>query len=53
MEAYENSNWWKYLPEPMRDLARESSALLEQPGTYHDYSFVGIDFRILFSSSRL
>lgn len=49
MEAYENSNWWKYLTEPMRDLAKESFTLLEREESHlrqgsgepmHDYSFV-------------
>lgn len=46
MDAYENSNWWRYLTEPMRDLAGQSFALLEREGgkageyKYHDYSFV-------------
>ena len=41
---FENANWWKYLTDPMRDLAGESFILLEreeklQEGL-HDYSFV-------------
>lgn len=46
VESFEQTNWWKYLTEPMRDLAAQSFALLEREGErageykYHDYSFV-------------
>ncbi len=46
MERFEQTSWWKYLTEPMRDLARQSYALLERERgrveeyKYHDYSFV-------------
>lgn len=47
MLDYQNTNWWKYLTEPMRDLAQQSYELLEnlqnsktQNLQYHDYSFV-------------
>lgn len=44
MGDFQNTSWWKYLTEPMRDLAGESFTLLEreerlQEGL-HDYSFV-------------
>jgi len=43
---YNQTNWWKYVDEPMRDLAAQSFALLEheqERGTeskYHDYGFI-------------
>lgn len=43
---FKQSNWWKYLQEPMRDLVAQSYELLEQEGRrvgkyeYHDYSFI-------------
>lgn len=41
---YKNTNWWKYLQEPMRDLVEESFVLLEREERMqeklHDYSFV-------------
>lgn len=49
MKDFEQTNWWKYLTEPMRDLAGESYVLLEQEDSRlrqgsgepkHDYSFV-------------
>lgn len=42
----EQTNWWRYLAEPMRDLAGQSYELLERESgraeedKYHDYSFV-------------
>lgn len=46
MDAYENSSWWRYLTEPMRDLAQQSFTLLEMfkaqgpVSNQHDYSFI-------------
>lgn len=46
MEDFSKTNWWAYMDEPMRDLARESFELFEQEsrraGEYkwHDYSFI-------------
>lgn len=45
MGDYRESNWWKYLDEPMRDLVQQSFDLLERfksqdlMSNYHDYSF--------------
>ena len=42
--AYQQTNWWKYLEEPMRDLVKESFLLLDRESHngdgLHDYSFV-------------
>ncbi|OGC92691.1 hypothetical protein A2899_02590 [Candidatus Amesbacteria bacterium RIFCSPLOWO2_01_FULL_49_25] len=44
MESYRETNWWKYLEEPMQDLVKESFLLLERErgsrDGWHDYSFV-------------
>ncbi len=46
MEDYKNTNWWKYLDEPMRDLMAQSFELLERESgragefRFHDYGFV-------------
>ena len=48
MENIEQSNWWMYLEEPMRYLARESFTLLNQEKArvgsgerpHHDYSYI-------------
>ncbi|MDO8488279.1 MAG: hypothetical protein Q7S31_03110 [bacterium] len=44
MNDYQNTNWWKYLEEPMRDLVKESYLLMEREekggGDLHDYSFI-------------
>lgn len=44
MRNFENTNWWKYLEEPMRDLMGESFVLLEREEKLneglHDYAFV-------------
>jgi hypothetical protein len=47
MENWEETNWWKYLDDSMRDLVRESFDLitaetqrLATGKPYHDYSFV-------------
>jgi len=41
---FQNTNWWGYLDEPMRDLVRESYQLLEREEAnsdqWHDYSFI-------------
>lgn len=41
---YQSTNWWKYLDEPMRDLAKTANLLLEREEAngdgLHDYSFV-------------
>ena len=44
MENYQQTNWWKYLDEPMRDLVKTAYLLLEREAKngdgLHDYSFV-------------
>lgn len=39
MEDWKNTNWYKYMDEPMRSLASQSYELLEQTGEIKDYSF--------------
>src|SRR3990172_5646198 len=44
MGEYEQTSWWKYLTEPMRDLVKESFTLLEREERlnegFHDYAFI-------------
>jgi hypothetical protein len=41
VENYENTNWWKYLDENMRDLVRQSFDLSKVNNSiYKDYAFV-------------
>ncbi len=44
MQDYQQTNWWRYLEEPMQDLVKESYLLLEREEKskdgLHDYSFV-------------
>ena len=46
MEGWEKSNWWGYMDEKMRELMKQSYALIEQESgkagesKFYDYSFV-------------
>lgn len=40
MEGFEKTNTWKFMDEPMRDLAKQSFDLLSIAQNQHDYSYV-------------